>query len=148
MEKLRNKRNKMSIGMDDQPAKMQTAKLMQRSEKSIKYEMFEKLNDVKEMIDKHTKEIHSTVTDSARRTITFVEALQQKISNLDAQKRNKSEKKSIKLNPALSSLLNIWKELKPKHSSPEVSVSFEFSDSIERDADTKKTKVSLFLFSF
>lgn len=125
----------MSTEMVDKPKKMQTVKLMQRSEKSIKYEMFEKLNDVREMIDKHMNEIHSTVTDSAKRTIAFVQALQVKNADVDAQKRNKNEKKSIKLNSALGSLLKVWSELKPKNTSPDVYVSFEFKDSNEKDVD-------------
>lgn len=138
LQKLRNRKAKME--MDEPSKKMQTGKLMQRSEKSIKYEMSEKLNDVKHMIDKHTHEIHSTVTDSAKRTIAFVEALQEKNSNLGAaKKRNKSGKKSIKMNSALSSLLKVWQELKPKNTSPDVSVSFEFSESVEKDDDGKKS---------
>lgn len=135
MEKLRNKRNKLSSEMDEKPKKMQTGKLMQRSDKSQKYEMFEKLNDVIEMIDKHTNDIHSTIVDSAKRTIAFVQALQEKNTDLGAQKRNKGGKKPIKLNPALSSLLGVWQELKPKNTSPEVSVSFEFNESKEKDGE-------------
>lgn len=125
--------------MDDKPKKMQTGKLMQRSEKSIKYEMLEKLNDVKEMIDRHTNKIHSTVTDGAKRTIAFVQALQEKNNDSDAQKRNKNGKKTIKLNSALSSLLRVWNELKPKNNAPDVSVSFEFSESDEKDGDDQKS---------
>lgn len=143
--------NKLSTEMDEKPKKMQTGKLMQRSEKSLKYEMFEKLNDVKEMLDKHTNEIHSTVADSAKRTIAFVQALHEKNTDLDAQKRNKSGKKPIKLNPALSSLLGVWHELKPKNTSPEVSVSFEFSESNEKDgeiASKNENRLQVCLYHF
>lgn len=126
----------MSAGMDDKPKTMQTGKLMQRSEKSIKYEMFGKLIDVKEMIDKHTNEIHSSVTDSAKRTIAFVQALHEKHNDSNAQKRNKNGKKTIKVNAALSSLLKLWNELKPKNTSPDVSVSFDFGDSNEKNVET------------
>lgn len=128
--------------MDEKPKKMETGKLMQRSEKSLKYEMFEKLNDVIEMIDKHTNEIHSTVADSAKRTIAFVQALQEKNTDWAAQKRNKSGKKPIKLNSALSSLLGVWHELKPKNTSPEVSVSFEFNESNENDGEIASKNVN------
>lgn len=124
--------------MADKPAKMQTGKLMQRSEKSIKYEMNAKLTDVKQMIDKHTDEIHSTVTDSAKRTIAFVQALQAKNNDLKAQKRNKNGKKPIKMNSALSTLLGVWKELRPKNASPDESISFESSESDDEDGNDQE----------
>lgn len=137
VEKLRNKKNQMTTDMDVQPKKMQTAKLMQRSAKSIKYEMTERLNGVKEMIDKHTNRIHSSVTDSAKRTIEFVQALQEKNNILVGKKRNKSGNHPIKVNSAMASLVKIWEELKPKNASPDLSVSFEFNESNEEDAGVR-----------
>lgn len=127
----------------DKTKSAQTGQLMQRSAKSIKHEMSEKLNDVKYMIDMHLNEIHGSVSDGAKRTIAFVQMMQEKHelnANSTLVKIN-GKKSTIKMNSALKSLAKIWKEMKPKHSHPEVSVSFEFSDETSNENDAKSTLV-------
>ena len=91
-----------------------TGKLMQRSEKSIKYEMMEKLNDVKEMIDRHMEEVHSGVELNIRETLAFLKAMQRQDGvasplNTQIQSANK-----LLQSPYLAGLLGIWKNLQPK----------------------------------
>lgn len=140
MAKLRYKKSTIAndANATNQRKNIQTGKLVQRSEKSMKYEMVEKLNDVKEMIDRHMSEIHSSVTTNAERTVKFIQLLQKSNANLTAPNRN-DKKKAIQLNPALSGLLQIWNQLKPENPSPDVSVSFEFGDSSEKRSTTQKS---------
>lgn len=97
----------------------QTGNLMHRaSDKNVNHEMTEKLTDVKEMIDQHTKEVHSTISKSTRQTIHFLQNVLKAKEKNDKNKiihSNESDEKptNTKSNPTLLTLIELWRQLQP-----------------------------------
>lgn len=121
MEKLYNKRRLAAQTMSEESAPI--GNLMERSQKSQKYELMEKVNDVKEMIDRHRNQIHSNVTKNARETIAFLHQLQKKNTAIDAHKRKPKVEPARGTN-SLAGLLEVWKLIR----APQPSVSIEQND--------------------
>jgi len=121
MEKLHNKRHLAAQTMSEESAPI--GNLMERSQKSQKYELMEKVNDVKEMIDRHRNQIHSNVTKNARETIAFLHQLQKKNTAIDANKR-KPKVEPTKDTNSLAGLLEVWKLIR----APQTAVSTEQND--------------------
>lgn len=126
---------------------IQTGKLNQRSQKSIKFEMMEKLDDVKQMIDRHTRSIQSSVTLNAKETIDFVQLLQKqqqqrRNTQVDAPQTSPDDAHktaNAKLNSALTSLLELWNNLRrTKGPDPE----FELAEPVKSLQTKKSTKDS------
>lgn len=123
MDGLRKKRVATSNQADSAQRKsIQTGKLMQRSPKGVKFEMMEQLDNVKEMIDRHTRSIQSSVSANAKETVDFVQALQHKRSAQveTPQTEQKHKNANAKLSEALSSLFELWNNLRQTKSGPEV----------------------------
>lgn len=150
MVQLQNKRLMMDKELAAEHHNQQTGKLMQRSEKSIKYEMMEKLNDVKQMIDQHMNEMHSTISNNARQTVNFLTKLQKKTANKSKPTEKSKplnlyesdEKPTEKPNPTLLALVEIWKQIYPPQRSRkrhDTSVSLE---SGEHSNESDSSKIS------
>lgn len=149
MEKLHKKKRLADQTMTDESDL--TGNLMKRSQKAQKYELMEKVYDVKEMIDRHRNQIHSNVTKNAQETISFLRQLQKKnaalvmIKEANIVKRNpkqitgatatngaaptitsSAEAKQTKSN-SLAGLLEVWKILR----GPAIAVSVEQNGLVE-----------------
>lgn len=149
MEKLHKKKRLADQTMADESDL--TGNLMKRSQKAQKYELMEKVYDVKEMIDHHRNQIHSNVTKNAQETISFLRQLQKKnaaiamIKEASVVKRNpkqiagtaatngaataatsSAEVKQTKSN-SLAGLLEVWKILR----GPSIAVSVEQNSLVE-----------------
>lgn len=92
-----------------------TGKLM-RSAKSRKYEVMEKINDVKEMIKRHVNSIHSSVATNTKETIRFLNVVQQHNGNLTNVKPKGI--KNAEQNPRVAGIINIWRKLSPPTPTP------------------------------
>lgn len=118
-----------------------TGKLMHRSTKSIKHEISKKMYDVKEMIDKHIDDMHSSVTDNAKETIKFVQSMQKTDAKL-MKRQSEKKTKSIKLDPSLNSLKRLWDQVAAQNSdsdSSEFSVALKYhSDRTNKNENTTK----------
>lgn len=116
-----------------------TGKLMHRSAKSIKHEVSKKMYDVKEMIDKHIDDMHSSVTDNAKETIKFVQSLQKTDAKL-MKRQSEKKAKSIKLDPSLNYLKRLWDQVAAQNSdSSEFAVALKYhSDRPSKKEDSKK----------
>lgn len=117
-----------------------TGKLMHRSAKSIKHEISKKMYDVKEMIDMHIDDMHSSVTDNAKETIKFVQSLQKTDAKL-MKRQSEKKTKSIKLDPSLNTLKRLWDQVAAQDSdSSEFAVALKYhSDRPNKnDKDTNK----------
>lgn len=88
-----------------------TGKLITRSGMNLKYSVKEKLYDVREMIDNHVENIHSSVTDNVKETIKYIQQMQK--SNEKLMKINTKHK--VKLDPSLIPVRRLWDQV----SSPE-----------------------------
>lgn len=138
MEKLFNKKQLASktMGVESDP----TGKLMQRSQKSMKFELMEKVNDVKEMIDRHKEQIHWNVTKNARETIAFIRMMQKKNFATEKPKSATIVPKAKGTN-SLSGLLEVWKLLR----APQIAISNEQNDLNSDDSEgaVDENRVSL-----
>lgn len=74
---------------------------------NLKYSVREKLYDVREMIDNHVEDIHTTVTDNVKQTIKFVQQVQQ--TNAKLMKSPPGRK--LKLDPALTPVRRLWDQI-------------------------------------
>lgn len=126
-----------------------TGKLMHRSAKSIKHEISKKMYDVKEMIDKHIDDMHSSVTDNAKETIKFVQYMQKTDTKLMKRQSEKKKTKSIKLDPSLNFLKRLWDQVAAQDSdSSEFAVALKYhsdrpnknDDSNNKDSKYKNSK--------
>lgn len=91
---------------DDQKS-ASTGKLITRSEMNLKYTVKEKLYDVREMIDNHVENIHSSVTDNVKQTIKHIQNVQK--SNGKLMKTNTKHK--VKLDPSLIPVRRLWDQV-------------------------------------
>lgn len=106
------------MGTDDESdgqKSASTGKLITRSGMNLKYTVKEKLYDVREMIDNHVENIHSSVTDNVKQTIKYIQQIQK--GNEKLMKTNTKHK--IKLDPSLIPVRRLWDQV----SSPEISES-------------------------
>lgn len=104
-KRLRSK--KLTIGTDDDQKVTTTGKLINRSGINLKYIVNDKLIDVKEMIDNHVENIHSSVTDSVKQTIRHIQRVQK--ANQKLMQPNK--KQTFKLDPSLIPVRRIWDQV-------------------------------------
>lgn len=150
MVQLQHKKLMMDKELAADHHNQQTGKLMQRSEKSIKYEMMEKLNDVKEMIDRHINDMHSTVSTNTRQTVSFLQKLQKKAASKTKAPKptnrvpisdESDEKPAGKVNPTLLALLEIWKQLQPPRSRKRQDTSFSIESDEQSNESGNKTAV-------
>lgn len=115
-----------------------TGKLMHRTAKSLKHEISKKLYDVREMIDKHIDDIHSSVTDSAKETIKFVQKVQKSDEKL-MKRQSESKLKSVKLDPSLSALKRLWDQVaSAEPDSSEFAISLKYHPNAQLKKDEKK----------
>lgn len=128
MEQLHNKRRAAVQTLSNESAPI--GNLMERSQKSQQYELMEKVNDVREMIDRHRNQIHSNVTKNARETIAFLHQLQKQNAAIDAHKRKHKVEPARGTN-SLAGLLEVWKLIR----APQTSVSIDQNDLNNNDFD-------------
>ncbi|XP_031625591.1 uncharacterized protein LOC116342211 [Contarinia nasturtii] len=84
-----------------------TGKLLTRSGINLKYTVKEKLYDVREMIDNHVENIHSSVTENVKQTIGYIQKWQK--SNGKLMKRNGKHK--VKLDKSLDGVKRLWDQV-------------------------------------
>lgn len=84
-----------------------TGKLISRSGTSLKYNIKERLYDVREMIDNHVDNIHTSVTDNVKQTIKYVQHVQK--HNEKLMKPN--TKRRVKLDPSLMAVKRLWDQV-------------------------------------
>lgn len=126
MAKLRKKKLSIRKKADNRKFSSQkSGKLNFRWEKSSEYEMTEKLNDIKEMIDAHIDDIHSSVTENAKETIKFMQIIQKTNPQLFTPP---SKTKPIKLDPSLKNLNRLWNQVAENHDSNDFSVAFRYPE--------------------
>lgn len=94
-----------------------TGKLMSHSGANLKYNIKERLYDVREMIDNHVENIHSSVTENVKQTIKFVQKVQQ--SNQKLMKPNTQRHQKIKLDPSFNAVRRLWDQVASSESSME-----------------------------
>lgn len=99
---------------------------MRDIDENYKYLLIEKLQDIKEMADKHLDEMRSSVVKNARKTIEYVQAKAKTDPKLSAVPKHKM--KSLKLNPLLKDVDRLWNQVAEKQNSNEFSVSVRYPD--------------------
>ncbi|XP_055297037.1 uncharacterized protein LOC129565823 [Sitodiplosis mosellana] len=107
-KRLRSK--KLALGIDDEidgQKSASTGKLITRSGMNLKYSVKEKLYDVREMIDNHVENIHSSVTDNVKQTIKFVQKMQKTNEKLSQT----NTKQKVKLDPSLIPVRRLWDQI-------------------------------------
>lgn len=132
----------MIDGLSNDPRKpAETGKLLKRSQKSMEYEMMEKLDDVKDMIDRHTRAIQSSVTANAQKTIDFVRKLHKKrnapVDTVKSAEEKIHKNANVRLNEALTSLVQLWNNLRQTKSGPEIE--FELAEPKKPANKSEKT---------
>lgn len=90
---------------DDQKS-ASTGKLVSHSGTNMKYNIKERLYDVREMIDNHVENIHSSVTENVKQTIKFVQKVQQ--SNQKLLKPSTKRQQKVKLDPSFNAVKRLW----------------------------------------
>lgn len=85
-----------------------TGKLMNTSS-DFKLHMTERLYDVKETIDNHVKQIHTSVTENVKQTIKFIQNMQK--SNKNILKRPNSGIKTVNLDPSMFAIRRLWDQV-------------------------------------
>lgn len=104
---------KLAIGNDTNESVGQksasTGKLMSHSGTNMKYSIKERLYDVREMIDNHVENIHSSVTDNVKQTIKFVQNVQH--NNAKLMKPNTKRQQKIKLDPSFLPVRRLWDQV-------------------------------------
>lgn len=102
---------------------------------NLKYTIREKLYDVKEMIDNHVEDIHSTVTDNVKQTIKYIQRVQQ--TNEKLMKSSSGQK--VKLDPSLAKVRRLWDQV----AAPDQSESdFDVSLNYQPETDTPNMKLT------
>lgn len=104
------------MGRDDESdgqKSASTGKLITRSGLNLKYSVKEKLYDVREMIDNHVENIHSSVTDNVKQTIKYV----QKMQKTDEKLMQTNTKRKVKLDPSLVPVRRLWDQVASPESS-------------------------------
>lgn len=95
---------------------------------NLKYTIREKLYDVKEMIDNHVEDIHSTVTDNVKQTIKYIQRVQQ--TNEKLMKSGSGQK--VKLDPSLAKVRRLWDQVAaPDQSDSDFDVSLNYQPETE-----------------
>lgn len=84
-----------------------TGKLISRSGTSLKYNIKERLYDVREMIDNHVDNIHSSVTENVKQTIKYVQHVQKRNEKL----MKPNTKRRVKLDPSLIGVKRLWDQV-------------------------------------
>lgn len=74
---------------------------------NLKYTIREKLFDVREMIDNHVENIHSSVTDNVKQTIKYIQQVQRSNQKLTKPTSNRK----IKLDPSLIPVRRLWDQV-------------------------------------
>lgn len=93
--------------MSDGTQSVSTGKLMDSSEWT--YHFKQHLYDVREMIDNHIEQIHTSVTENVMQTIKFIQNEQK--SNKNIIKRPNGGKKTVKLDPSMFALRRLWDQV-------------------------------------
>lgn len=126
--KLRNK--KKAIANDTIESSIATnrhnvtaEKLMHRTAKNLKHEITGKLYEVKEAIDKHIDDVHTSVTDNAMQTIGYVKKTSGK--NI-IPSRSRSKSKKIKLDPTLETIRRLWDRVDDELDSTEFDIALKY----------------------
>lgn len=124
--KLRNKKKAIandtsSIAVDRN--NVTAEKLMHRTAKNLKHEITGKLYQVKETIDKHIDDVHTSVTDNAMQTIGYVKKTS---GQFIIPPRSRSKSKKIKLDPALETIRRLWDQVNDEEDSTEFAVALKY----------------------
>lgn len=128
-QKLRKKKLAIDKEMNGENDDRKSGKLVLGTKKSLKYQMVEKLNDVKDMIDSHVDNIHSSVMNNAQQTIEYVQTVQKTIPELSKSKTtNKFESKPVKLHPSLKDIDRLWNQVAQVRDVSEFGVSFRYPE--------------------
>ncbi|XP_031625443.1 uncharacterized protein LOC116342091 [Contarinia nasturtii] len=100
-----------------------TGKLLTRSGMNLKYTMKEKLYDVREMIDNHVENIHSSVTENVKQTIGYLQSLQKTNKKL----MKTIVKSNVKLDPSLNAVKRLWDQVaSPEHKHSDFDVELNY----------------------
>lgn len=91
-----------------------TGKLMDSSE--WKYHIKQHLYDVREMIDNHIEQIHTSITENVKQTIKYIQNAQK--SNKHFSKRPTGNREMVKLDPSLFAMRQLWDQV----ASPDASI--------------------------
>lgn len=83
----------------------------------VNLHMKERLYEMRELIDNHIQEIHTSLTNSAKKTIKFIQTMQK--STKSRQRPISSD--IIKLDPALFTVRRLWDQVAMEKESPDTS---------------------------
>lgn len=104
-QELRSKKSTIEKESKANQRSATTGKLMDGL--NLKYTIREKLYDVREMIDNHVENIHSSVTDNVKQTIKYIQQVQRSNEKLKKPRSNRK----IKLDPSLIPVRRLWDQV-------------------------------------
>lgn len=105
-----------------------TGKLVNNSE--WKYHIKQRLYDVREMIDNHVEQIHTSVTENVKQTIKYIQNVQKSNrTNQKTFKRPNGSKQTIKLDSSMLAMRQLWDQV----ASPEESMERDFGVTTENN---------------
>lgn len=82
---------------------------MNRSGTNLKYSIKERLYDVKEMIDNHVENVHTSVTENVKQTIKYVQKKQKTSQRM--MKPQSKRHHTPKLDPSLNAVRRLWDQV-------------------------------------
>lgn len=78
--------------------------------------MKDRLYEIREMIDNHIEQIHSSITENAKRTLKFIQFIQK--NNIKLRHRPINTK-NVKLDPSLFIVRRLWDQVASAHQIPD-----------------------------
>lgn len=150
MQKLQKKKLAMEkeMGVNDDRKTVPTGKLVKRTNQRIKHEMVKRLHDVKNMIDSHIDDIHSSIMYNVRQTIKYIQTERNNKPELQMGQllSSKFSLKPKKVHPSLKDLDRIWNQVAKDRDSSEFAVEFKYpkQSKLKRSNQVKSEKYITF----